>query len=186
MAVLRNTWQRCYRAALALLQNTRHPIAQYTFDIINKKELMIIPFAKLHKDDFELFLDNYYDEKNEQLPKIFPPSKVVIDKLTRIWAAKISENRVTINSQINNPKKIAEILIHEANHFLNDSNQHYETKEQMFLEEFRAEVAEALVFSKPVRNGQLRKIANHVADRFGMAHPKRVEMPSGRFFPEVR
>jgi len=183
---LRHTWQRCYQAALQLLEKANHPIADYTLKVIKKKRLLIIPFQQMLKKDFKIFLSDFNDEKKKKLSADFPPNKEVVNEFTKIWSAKIVGNRVSINTGISDPKQIAEILVHEANHFLNDSIDHYTTKEQKFLEEFRAEVAEALVFSRPVRNGKLREIANHVADRFNMPHPKKVEMPSGLFVSKKR
>ncbi len=184
MASLRKTWERVYRQAIELLKSKKNPIADYTLSVIENNILKIIPFNKMVQNDFNRYLNDYRHAKSEDLPKKFPPSKEVVKKFSNAWSAKISGNRVSIDNSLTDPKRIAEVLVHEANHFLNNSNDHYHTKEQRFAEEFRAETAEALVFSPYMTKARLRTIANHVADRFSLPHPKSVSMPDGLFVPK--
>ncbi len=184
MAKLRKTWERVYHQALEILRKNKHPIAVYTLKIIEKKKVKIIPFNKMVAEDLNDYLSDYHDENKERLPSSYPPTKEVVGKFSKAWNAKINYNRISINHDISDPRKLAEILVHEVNHFLNDSNEHYETKQQQFDEEFRAYVAEALVFSRQIRNCKLRAIASYVATRYGLPHPKSIEMPKGLFVPK--
>ncbi len=186
MAKLRNTWERVYHQALEILRKNKHPIAVYTVNIIEKKKVEIIPYNKMVAKDLNDYLSDYHDEKNERLPSSYPPTKEVVGKFRKAWSAKINYNRISIDHAISDPRKLAKVLVHEANHFLNDSNEHYETKQQQFDEEFRAYVAEELVFSRQIRNCKLRALANNVADRYKLPRPKSVEMPKGLFVPRPK
>jgi hypothetical protein len=186
MRVLRKTWERTLRKALEMLSNNKHPIALYTYNIFKNGTLKIIPFNKLVKKDFSDFLNDYHTENKEKLPCHYPPSEKVINKMVDNWDAKICANRITISHKIRNPKRIAEILVHEANHFLNHSNDNYDTDKQIYAEELRAIVAEKLVFSKAMRTDKLKKIAHRVAKSYEVPLPKEIKMPAGLFVPRKR
>ena len=182
--VLRKTWERVYKQALEILRETNHPIAKYTLGLIENKTLEIITFNKVKEKDFKCYADDYCDDKGEKLPHHYPPSSLTISKIIKAWDAKINGNRVSINHTLSDPKKIAKILVHEANHFLNDTNDNYDTDEKQFTEEFRAVLSESLVFSKPLRKWKLQEIAKEVAKRYELPLPKSIGMPEGLFVPK--
>ncbi len=183
MRVLRKTWERTLRKALDLLSKNKNPIAIYTYNLVKKGTLKVIPFNKLVKNDFDDFLDDYQSTNNEKLPRHYPPSQRVITKLADSWDAKISDNRISIDHRISSPQRIAEILVHEANHFLNNSTDNYCTDKQVYEEELRAIVAEKLVFSRAMRANKLERIAKHVARCYQVPLPKEIKMPEGLFVP---
>lgn len=182
MRNLRKTWERVYKEALILLERAKHPIAEYTLEIINKGILKIFPYHKMQKRDFNEYRKQYNNLAKEKIPNRFPPAKSVFKKFSTEWSAKILEDRVSIDDSITEPKKIAEILVHEANHFLNCSYDHYDSEQQIFEEELRAEVAEILVFSRLTRY-KLAETAKSVSESYQVPLPKIVTFPEGLFVP---
>ncbi len=81
------------------------------------------------------------------------------------------KNRVYISEALT-PTEVATTLIHEINHYINDSNLQYTTKSQIFEEEYRALVAEHLGSNRPITRNFYRDCAEKVCDDYSVPLPE--------------
>ncbi len=176
MYALRSNWHSVFRQALELLKASKHPIAKTTLEVIQNKEVHVAPYSQIKVRDY-----NQVYTKHKKKPIEFPLSPAAINMITEDCRGFIVKNRIYIQT-VDNPKEFASVLVHEVNHFINDAENNYDTDEKKFTEEFRAEVAEALVFTPYLTRKNLKDIATDVANKNDLPMPTTpVEMPSGIF-----
>lgn len=175
---LRSNWHQIYRQALAILKSHLHPIAQTTYAIIQGKEVHVFPFSQVNAKDYNSLVKGKY----KKIPAEFPLSSRAINHLSNEYDGFIYGKRVYVNCLIKDPRKFASVLVHEVNHFMNNSNSHCHDDAQKFTEEFRAEVAEALVFSPNFTRSKIKDIAHMVAKDYELPLPTEpIKMPPGIF-----
>lgn len=178
---LRKTWARTFNKAMALLRSKNNPIARYTVKLIDTKKINVLPIALMKHHDYLSLRSEYNDANEVKLPTSLPLARKTIEIIENDWDGFIYGNRIYI-SDIKDPQHFARILVHETNHFINDSNSHYETEEDRFREECRANVAEVLVFGNQTRN-YLTQIAKKVSKNYHVPMPKEPnKMPKGIFY----
>lgn len=178
---LRNTWLRMFNKAMALLRSKDHPIARYTVKLIESAKVKVLPYEKIRRKDYQLLREEYEGDI-VNFPKRLPLARKTIHKLKTDWDGFIYENRLYISDANQDPLMFARTIVHELNHYINDSNDHYETDEDRFREECRASIAEVLVFGPQTRN-YLTRIAKTVSDKYDMPIPEGgMSMPKGIFY----
>lgn len=181
MARLRNTWIRTFNKAMAVLRSKDNPIARYTVKLIDSKKIEVLPYAKMEEGDYLALRDEHSDADKTKFSVMHPLVRKAVQILHNNWWGRIYDNRIYI-CDVKNPTQFARIIVHEVNHYINDSNNHYETNEDIFTEELRAHIAEALVFSRETRN-YLTTIAKDVCDKYELSMPEQpIKMPKGLFY----
>ena len=86
------------------------------------------------------------------------------------------------------PKALAATLVHEVNHILNRSEEHYRGDAAIFREEYRAFYSEAIFRAEPVDDPDFcRRLKEHVIDLYGLdgVSPDDLpDVPPGKFTPD--
>lgn len=182
--LLRNIFPRLYKKACELLQNSTNPIDIITWRLLSRKEIIVLPFIQLNKKDFSALKNDFQDETQKVLPAHYPPSKYTTKQLDQTWLAKICDNRIYVRYYLKNVQQLKKILVHEANHFLNNSQDHYDTPEQVFQEEFRANIAEKMSNNIPLTRFRLKKMAQKVSKTYKTPLPSTLEVPQGIYYDE--
>lgn len=171
-----------FKNAMALLRSKDHPIARYTVKLIETAKVKVLPYEKMHHHDYLELRDEYDEDDMVHLPKPHPLARKAVQKLKNDWYGRIYDNRIYISDTNKDSLMFARTLVHEINHYINDSNNHYETNEDCFREECRANVAEVLVFGPQTRN-YLTRIAKTVSDKYAVPIPEGgMSMPKGIFY----
>ncbi len=181
MATLRNTWQRTFRKALAFLKAHPHPIAQMTAKLIENKTVEIKSLYHMDQSDYARLINETNRSIDDKISTSFPPTASSVNRLQTKWNGRIYGNRLYISSELTDPKDFARIIIHEANHYINHSNENYRTNDQRFEEECRARIAEAMVF-RPLytrTRSFLKDIAQNVTASGRITMPPTLKMPKG-------
>jgi hypothetical protein len=85
------------------------------------------------------------------------------------------------------PKALAATLVHEVNHILNASEEHYRSPKSIFVEEYRAHLAEALLRGEELNPTRCRRIKEHVISSYGLRGVTAADVPDvppGRMLPD--
>ncbi len=177
MYELRSNWHGVFKKALAILKANKHPIAQTTVAVIEGKEVQVLPYSQMRIADYNAGQKH----KNKKKTFEFPLSPKDIKKITEDFIGFFRGKRIYI-SPIDDPLKFASVLVHEVNHYINDKEGNYETDEQKFLEELRAEMAEALVFKPHFTRKNLKDLRETVAANYDLPMPATPnKLPPGIF-----
>lgn len=149
---LRPNWHRRFQAALNFLEKLGTPIAKQTLEIIKSGKVVIGSFSNLTRKDYtELHEEYFANRKHRKEKKIYPPTNQFIRSIADQWDGAIYDKRIYINPHIEDVRKIAKVIVHELNHFINDSNNHMETDRDRFIEELRANLAEKVALKPLLR-----------------------------------
>lgn len=188
MRMLRGRWFKKIEAALEYLKLLSHPIAKFTIDLVlgnivfDNKKLMVLPFSKWRKSDLFLELKEYNEKHAIKLPLKYPASKITISILSQGIVGTQLGSRIYFSENVDDPELLARILVHEVNHFINDSSAHYDTEEEIHKEELRAYLAEELVFSnRPITRHALKEISKKIEKSYNLHPVERVVYPDGNF-----
>jgi len=138
---LRQTWQRKFRAVLTYLENLHTPIARKTFKLIRTGKVVVLGFKKITLEDCK---ELHEELCNDEFATTFS-KKRVLDEANNRFKGMLYQNRIYIREDETDIDDIAKTIAHEVNHFLNNSNDHYETEIDKFTEELRATIAEDLL-----------------------------------------
>jgi hypothetical protein len=181
---LRNTFHRLFKKACELLRTSTNPIDMTTWKILSSQKVKVFPFDALNENDFYYLKEDYEDETKKKLPAYYPPSKHTTVQLDKTWHATIRDNRIYISHYLKDERHMKKILVHEINHFLNNSKDHYSTRKQIFQEEFRAKIAEKMSNNIPLTRYRLKRIAQNVSEIYKTPIPFPLEVPKGIYYHE--
>ncbi len=179
-----NNWRRLFEKACALLKDSLNPIDKITWQTIASKKVTILPLHKISRKDFTQIRGEYTKEEQAQLSTHYPPFKYTTNKLENDYCGYNVKNRIYISSCLKNAEKMKKLLVHEVNHFLNDSYHHYTTNEQMFREELRAFIAAKMTKPGPLTRHYVKTRAQKIARDYALPLPKRVQLPAGFYYEQ--
>ena len=85
------------------------------------------------------------------------------------------------------PKTLAKTLVHEVNHVLNRSEEHYRGDKNVFIEDYRAHYVEGLFDGKRMDKRTCLGIKNRVIRNYGLdVKPDDIpDKPNGIIFPKL-
>lgn len=179
---LRNTWARTFRLALDVLKKWNTDVSNMTIALIQSNKIEFRPFSRTTLEDYDgLLMEDLYSSKKQNRHG----GKTLTKKIKEAYEGFIYENRVYVNEKITEPDAFAKVLVHELNHFINDSNDKYETKAQKFQEELRAHLAESMASGRYITRALLKQTAEEVADCLEMKCPDNLTMPGGAYYKKV-
>lgn len=139
--------------ALDELKKSDAPIARMTFEAIVTGKVQIDDLTDLTRSDY-LRMVKEFKKDGIQLDKngwgtLGDPRSGTMRAITNEVDGYMWDDRVYV-SPGRKPRDLAATLVHEVNHILNRSEEHYRTDAAIFLEEYRAYYAEALFREEPV------------------------------------
>jgi hypothetical protein len=175
--------------ALAVLKSTNTPLAQGTYRAIVTGKVKIDEVTDLTRADYirarkdllkwttALKPDGY-----ESLSNLKSPASKALDRLLNgyMW-----DDRIYVARGLN-PRKLASTLVHEVNHFINKSEEHYRGPTQGLLEEYRAFYVEKLFAGVEMTPARCASLKEAVAKDYGFtkAHMDAIpDRPPGLLVP---
>tara|TARA_R110002110_G_scaffold415857_1_gene658508 strand:+ start:11248 stop:11799 length:552 start_codon:yes stop_codon:yes gene_type:complete len=182
MPKLRNTFARSIARAKKLLAKWNTAITKTTLAVLNNKEVELRSYNNPHPKDIS------------ELARIIKADQAMHFRAPLQFSKRISEEcdglyfqgRVYISERLTSPKDVATTLIHEVNHYLNQSDEHLETKKQVFKEEYRAAVAEYLGQNRPMTRNLYKICAQRVCEDYDVPlpeeHKPNPKPPKGIFY----
>jgi len=175
--------------ALDVLKKSPTPIGQATYRYITTGKVRIDELTDLTRADFNRARRtlkgwgvNLSKDDFERLgDKRSRASRAVQENLTGyMW-----DDRVYVEPGLT-PKKLAATLVHEVNHVINRSEEHYRSDTAAFTEEYRAFYAERLFAGEAMTPAKCKALKAKVAKDYGFDQARLDEVPDvppGRMIP---
>jgi hypothetical protein len=177
------------QGALKKLKNSDTEIGRRTFELIATGQVKIDELSDLSRGDYnhiraEFMRDGIdlpvsgYDTLHDGRTKAM---RAIRDSIHGyMW-----DDRVYVVRGMS-PDMLAKTLVHEVNHVLNQSEEHYRSKEAIFREEYRAYLSEAMLAGKTLDAAARRKLKAAVIRDYelGLDPDAMPDDPGGRFFPD--
>jgi hypothetical protein len=141
-------FRRYVAAAVDELRNSNAKVAKVALDAIESGRVRVDTLDDLTRDDYARVRRDYMKD-GTVLPEKFDPD----DHKSRAWRAITQDlNGYMWDDRIyitwgQSPKQLASTLVHEVNHVLNKSEEHYRGDKAALREEYRAFYVEALFAS---------------------------------------
>jgi hypothetical protein len=157
-------FRRYVGAALDELKNSKTPIGRMTHDVIASGKVRIDELSDLTRGDY-LHVRRELLKTGVKLPA---DHKVLDDKRSSAWRAITNDmdgymwdDRIYVAQGLS-PRHLAATLVHEVNHVLNKSEEHYKDDASIFVEEYRAFYSEALFRGEKLTPAKCRSIKEGV------------------------
>lgn len=136
-------FRRYVGEALQLLRNSDTRIGRLTWELVATGRVQLDELSDLSRADYlrarrELLKDGV------RLPE--RPTEAAFRAITRSINGYMWDDRIYLSAGLS-PKELASTLVHEVNHVLNRSEEHYRSDRQILVEEYRAFYSER-VFAK--------------------------------------
>jgi hypothetical protein len=175
--------------ALAVLKANPSPLSQATYRYVVTGKVRIDAIADLTRADYlrarkdlikwtqALSPDAYGSLQNPR-----SPASKAIDRLLNgyMW-----DDRIYVAKGLT-PQQLASTLVHEVNHFVNKSEEHYRGHTQPLIEEYRAFDLEALFNGERMTPARCKALKLEVAKEYGFdkARLDRIpDVPPGLLIP---
>jgi hypothetical protein len=175
--------------ALAVLKADKRPLAQATYRYIAQGKVKIDEITDLTRADYlrarkdmGKWTQALTPDAYESLGNKKSPASKALDRLLNgyMW-----DERIYVAHGLT-PKKLASTLVHEVNHFINKSEEHYRGPTQGLLEEYRAFYMEKLFAGVKMTPEKCAALKAEVAREYGFtrAHVDRIpDVPPGLLIP---
>lgn len=177
--------------ALRYLRASDSEVARVTFDLIVSGRVKIDELSDLSRHDFlklrKELVPSGIDLSTSDFLKLHDENSRAARAIRDAVDGYMWDDRIYVAKGLS-PKALARTLAHEVNHVLNRSEESYRSKDAIFIEEYRAHVAELLVDGEELTPAKARQLKLEIITSYGLtgvdpdAYP---DEPSGRFAPEV-
>ncbi|MBI3183223.1 MAG: hypothetical protein HYZ28_13885 [Myxococcales bacterium] len=183
------SFKRYVARALEVLRRSRTPIGRATYDVISRGRVRIDELSDLTRQDFRRvrrtiasFGTRVGSDEYHRLH----------DRKGHAWRA-IEENirgyqwddRIYVERGLS-PEKLASTLVHEVNHILNVSEEHYRGDTAALREEYRAFYAEMLFAGAKMTPERCKSLKQQIVREYGLTEAKLEEVrdqPPGILLP---
>ncbi len=172
-------FRRYVGAALDELKNSRTAIGRQTHELIATGRVRIDELADLTRADY-LHVRRELLQSGVTLPR---DHTVLEDKRSRAWRAITNDmngymwdDRIYVARGLS-PRELAATLVHEVNHVLNRSEEHYRSDAAIFVEEYRAFYCEALFRGEQPTAARCRAIKEGVIRDYGLSGVSPDDLP---------
>ena len=182
-------FQKYVSQALEVLRKSKTPIGQATYRYITSGKVKLDEMSDLTRADFIRSTKNLANWGVKVSPDEFADlhddtshaSQVVMQNLRGyMW-----DDRIYLAEGLT-PKQLAATLVHEVNHVINRSEEHYRGDTQALLQEFRAEYAERLFAGEKMTPAKGRALKLRLGREYGFEKARLdaiPDVPPGKFIP---
>ena len=181
------SFQKYIAGGLAQLRKSRTAVARATVALITSGAVKIDLLSDVTQADFRRLRRSLRDDGIELKPDDFERLRDPTSRPARAVANALRgyqwDDRIYVERGLT-AKQLAATLVHEVNHVLNRSEEHYRGQRAAFVEEYRATYAEALFRGERITAAKARKLKNEVIALYGFdrVDPESVpDLPPGRF-----
>ncbi|MBM4279309.1 MAG: hypothetical protein FJ137_00640 [Deltaproteobacteria bacterium] len=172
-------FRRYVGAALDELKSSKTAIGRQTHELIATGRVKIDDLGDLTRADYQRVRRELL-RAGIDLPA---DHRVLEDKRSRAWRAITSDmngymwdDRIYVAKGLS-PKELAATLVHEVNHVLNRSEEHYRSDAAIFVEEYRAFYCEALFRGEQLTPAKCRAIKEGVIRDYALKGVSPVDLP---------
>jgi hypothetical protein len=174
---------------LAVLKATRTPLAQATYRYVTQGKVRIDEVSDLTRADYlrarKDLLKWTVALKPDSYGALSNPKSPASKALDRLLNGYMWDDRIYVAKGLS-ARKLASTLVHEVNHFINKSEEHYRGPTQGLLEEYRAFYVEKLFAGVKMTPEKCAALKAEVAKEYGFtrAHMDRIpDRPPGLLVP---
>lgn len=175
--------------ALEVLRANKTEIGQATYRYITSGKVKIDQMQDLTRPDFERArhtLAGWGKELSKaDFEKLHDGRSVAARAVKDQLRGYMWDDRIYVEEGLS-PQKLASTLVHEVNHVINRSEEHYRGDTQALLEEYRAFYAERLFAGDPMPPSKAKALKASVARsyEFGKARMGEIpDRPPGKMIP---
>lgn len=180
------------KKALVYLKVGEHPIAAKTYNYIISGKVKVDLISDLTYQDYLRVLKDFEREGTETYLKAKHYQELSTNEKVRAeFESKIDgymwEDRIYVSANLK-PYELAQTLVHEVNHVINESHiAYYESDYQAFMGEYRAFYVEKLFTGeKPQTKKEHLELKQYVAILYGFSLriiDKLPNLPTGKLLP---
>lgn len=181
MRFLRTRWHQRIKEAMELLEKWNTNVSISTIRLIERNVVTVLPFTKIAKKHYESLkkVNRIRESQSIDLPSDLETEEE-LESLEMEYAGLAFNDKIYISCyESRTTKSIAQTLVHECTHFLNDDTHRQLRKESLFDCELRATLAEAMAKNKAITPDYLKKTARKIAADFSQALPAKIKKPKG-------
>ncbi|MBI1949413.1 MAG: hypothetical protein HYS27_27250 [Deltaproteobacteria bacterium] len=157
-------FRRYVGAALDVLRTSDSKIARLTWEMVATGRVQLDELRDLtHADYLRARKDLLKD--GVKLPE--RPNAAAFRAITSDLNGYMWDDRIYLTPGLS-PKDLAATIVHEVNHVLNKSEEHYRTDQQILVEEYRAFYAERVFTGQPLSAAACRALKERVIADYGL------------------
>lgn len=166
--------------ALEVLKADPRPLAQGTYRYIVSGRVKIDEVNDLTRADYLRARKDLVKWTRALTPDAYGslgnPKSHASRALDRLLNGYMWDDRIYIARGLS-PQKLASTLVHEVNHFVNKSEEHYRGRTQPLIEEYRAFYVEALFAGETMTPAKCAALKAEVAKDYGFTKAELARIP---------
>jgi len=177
-------------AALRVLEQGGTASARGTVEAIRSGQVKVDGFSDLTRSDFRR-LSRELDPSGKAFGKdafetLGDTSSRAFKRVNGAIYGYMWDDRVYVNTDTS-ARRLAATLVHEVNHALNQSEEHYRSARAKLLEEYRAHYAERVALGVEMTPARCKRLKQHVIHTYelrGVTPGDVPDVPPGRMTPD--
>lgn len=168
-----SSFRRYVGEALELLRNSDTRIGRLTWERVATGRVQLDELSDLSRADYlrarrELLKDGV------RLPE--RPTEAAFRAITRSINGYMWDDRIYLSKGLS-PKELASTLVHEVNHVLNRSEEHYRSDRQILVEEYRAFYAERMFAKQSLAPAACKALKERVIADYNLGGVTPADVP---------
>ncbi len=172
---------RAYIArGLEVLRTSKTPIGRATYRYIMSGKVKLDEMSDLTRADYERSIKNLANwgltVTKDEYVKLHDPKSHVAKVVNANLRGYMWDDRIYLEAGLS-PKALAATLVHEVNHVVNHSEEHYRGDTQALLQEFRAEFAERLFAGEKMTPAKGHALKLKIAKEYEFTGARLNEIP---------
>jgi hypothetical protein len=155
--------------ALDVLRRAEDPVSRTTYEAIVGGRVKVDTLSDLSRADYQRLRRDLVPDGVTLRPQDFArlEHKPVLRAITSSIDGYMWDDRVYIADGLS-PERLASTLVHEVNHVLNKSEEHYRRPQAELVEEYRASYAEAVHRGERMTPARCRGLKEEVIREYGL------------------
>ena len=182
-------FQKYVGQALEVLRKNKTPIGQATYRYICSGKVKLDEMSDLTRADYIRSTKNLANWGAKVSPDEFADLHDPTSHASKVVTANLRgymwDERIYLAEGMT-PKQLASTLVHEVNHVINKSEEHYRGDTQALLQEFRADYAERLFAGEKMTPAKGRALKLRIGREYGFDKARLEQIPDvppGKFIP---
>lgn len=166
-------FRRYVGGALEVLRNSDTPIGRLTWELVATGRVQLDELRDLSRADY-LRARREFLKEGVKLPE--RPNAAAFRAITTSLNGYMWDDRIYLTPGLS-PKELARTIVHEVNHVLNRSEEHYRSDRQILVEEYRAFYAERVFAKEPLSAAACRALKEQVIADYNLQGVTAADVP---------
>lgn len=166
--------------ALGLLKASKSPIGRATYRYVATGKVKLDVVSELTRADYLRARKDLLKWTQALRPDAYEtlgnPRSPASKALDRLLNGYMWDDRIYVARGIS-PQKLASTLVHEVNHFINKSEEHYRGPNQALMEEYRAFYVERLYAGEKMTGPKCQRLKADIARDYGFTKAQLDRIP---------